>query len=412
MKKCTKCNLPKTLDQFTKSSSFKDGMRNWCKSCFSTYDKQRRKTLTPEYIRGRSLVRYWPNLSPLEAYQQYSMLLQVQNGRCSICRKPPLNSKSLNVDHCHESNKIRGLLCDTCNSGLGMFKDNLNLMREAMVYLERDQRTYDTVSQAYLGVLADVYKNPDYISSPRGQKCREKLDYTFKILNPTNDPIVTKDEERNKVITSYTHKEMYLYDSGTNNVDDFATASSFWKKIANPDGTINSAYGHLIWYKKSHGSDFEKVLVDSPSWSFDRETGQSGFDGGTIKEMVPVRRTPWEWAKQSLINDKDTRQAILRFSLPEHQWQGNKDQTCTMHGNFLIRQDKLHLSVVMRSNDLTLGLVYDLPWFCSLLDKMVDELKPYYPDLVKGHYTHTVHSLHIYERDEEKIKKMLGVVND
>ncbi len=261
-------------------------------------------------------------------------------------------------------------------------------------------KVYETISEAYLGTLADVYFNPDVTSAPRGQACREKLDYTFRVLSPSQLPIVTRDQKRNQVIESYTAKEVELYDSCTNSAEDFGKASKFWLSLANPDGTVNSAYGHLIWAKKSHGSDFEQetYVVTPPS-----------FPGeGSISTMRPVRRTPWEWAKQSLISDKDTRQAILRFSLPEHQWVGNKDQTCTMHGNFLIRNDQLHFSVVMRSNDLTLGLVYDLPWFCGLMDRMIEELKPYYPNLTKGHYTHTVHSLHIYERNEEMVKKMLG----
>ncbi len=261
-------------------------------------------------------------------------------------------------------------------------------------------KTYETVSDAYLGTLADVYFNPDVKSAPRGQPVREKLDYSFRVLQPTDSPIVTRDEKRNITIASYTAKEVELYDSCTNSAEDFGKASKFWLSLANPDGTVNSAYGHLIWSKKSHGSDFEtETVCTQPS----TKPGE-----GSIHHVVPKRRTPWEWAKESLIADKDTRQAILRFSLPEHQWKGNKDQTCTMHGNFLIRNDQLHLSVVMRSNDLTLGLVYDLPWFCGLMDRMVEELKDTYPNLTKGHYTHTVHSLHIYEKNEEMVKKMLG----
>lgn len=261
-------------------------------------------------------------------------------------------------------------------------------------------KVYKNASEAYLGTLADVYFNPDVKSSPRGQPCREKLDYTFRVLAPDSSPIVTRDPKRNAVIESYTAKEVALYDSCTNSAQAFGEASKFWLQLANPDGTVNSAYGHLIWSKRSHGSDFETETVCT--------TPATKPGEGSIWQSVPVRRTPWEWAKQSLIDDKDTRQAILRFSLPEHQWKGNKDQTCTMHGNFLIRNDELHFSVVMRSNDLTLGLVYDMPWFMGLMDRMVEELKPYYPNLKKGHYTHTVHSLHIYERNEEMVKKMLG----
>ena len=56
------------------------------------------------------------------------------------------------------------------------------------------------------------------------------------------------------------------------------------------------------------------------------------------------------------------------------------------------------------------GAVYDWPWFCSLMDQMVEELKPVYPNLTKGYYTHTTHSLHIYERDLKTVQKMLGAL--
>ncbi len=240
-------------------------------------------------------------------------------------------------------------------------------------------KIYENIHEAYLGSLRDIYFNYDYRAAPRGLPVREKTDYSFRVLHPRAEAIVTFDEARNKVIAGYTAREVELYDSCVNTAAEFAKASKFWEKLANPDGTVNSAYGYLIWKNTSHGSAFE----------------------GTM-------RTPWEWAKQSLITDKDTRQAVVRFSLPEHQWVGNKDQTCTMHANFLIREDKLNLSVVMRSNDLVLGLVYDLPWFVSLIDRMVNELKPHYPNLTKGTYTHTVHSLHIYERNEEMVLKMIG----
>ncbi len=257
-------------------------------------------------------------------------------------------------------------------------------------------KVFQTGSDAYLGVLDDVYNNYDYRSSPRGYPIREKLDYVFRVLEPRDTPIETRDQERNITIRAYTAKEVELYNSCTNKAADFAKASKFWSTIANSDGTVNSAYGHLIWKKNSHGN---------PGY----ETGCNCFDDVHCEHTQKGMRTPWEWAKLSLLQDKDTRQAILRFSLPEHQWMGNKDQTCTMHGNFLIRDNRLHLSVVMRSNDLVLGLVYDLPWFMSLIDRMIEELKDTYPDLEKGHYTHTVHSLHIYERNEEMVKKMLGV---
>lgn len=264
-------------------------------------------------------------------------------------------------------------------------------------------KKYETLHEAYLGSLADVYDNPDHVAEPRGQRTREKLDYQFCVLNPTVEPIVTHDSERNEVIKSYTAKEVALYDSCTDKAEDFGKASKFWLSLANPDGTVNSAYGNLIWNRKTHGN---------PDFEARRMLGEEPYEALRYVEKIKMRegrlRTPWEWAKKSLEMDKDTRQAILRFSLPEHQWIGNKDQTCTLHGIFLIRENKLNLTITMRSNDLTLGLVYDLPWFISLMHRMRDELKEVYPDLGIGRYTHQVHSLHIYDRDEDKILKMLG----
>ena len=255
----------------------------------------------------------------------------------------------------------------------------------------------ETIHEAYLNVLRDVWYNPEFKSSPRGLPCREIMDYSFRVTNPVNEPIRTRDLERNKTIENYTAKEVELYNSCTNKAEDFGKASKFWLKLANPDGTVNSAYGHLIWAKRSAGNP----IYEGYKYSIEEVRSNPNI-------LDNVYRTPWEWAKQSLERNKDTRQAILRFSLPEHQWHGNKDQTCTMHGNFLIRDDKLHLSIVMRSNDLMKGLVYDLPWFVSLIDKMVEELKPTYPNLEKGTYTHSVHSMHIYEKDGPAILKMLG----
>ena len=253
-------------------------------------------------------------------------------------------------------------------------------------------KTYTTTSEAYLATLADVYDNYEYKVAPRGQPIREKLDYTFRVLQPDSLPIETEDVERNAVIRSYTEKEMELYNSCSNRVEDFAKASKFWEKLQNPDGTVNSAYGFLIWKNKSHGN---------PHF----ESGRKVMSNGSEKNYM---KTPWEWSRQCLIADKDTRQALMRFSLPEHFYQGVKDFTCTTHANWLIREDKLHLSVVMRSNDLNKGLVYDLSWFCSLIDKMVEELQETYPDLTKGSYTHTAHSAHIYEKDQKVILSMLG----
>lgn len=65
----------------------------------------------------------------------YNKLLTNQNGVCAICKQPPKENKRLDVDHCHTTKKLRGLLCNNCNRGLGHFKDSQELLLKAKIYL-------------------------------------------------------------------------------------------------------------------------------------------------------------------------------------------------------------------------------------------------------------------------------------
>jgi len=69
---------------------------------------------------------------------QYDAMLMEQNYVCAICEKPEKSSskKVLSIDHDHTTGKVRGLLCDTCNSGLGHFFDNLDFLESAVLYLK------------------------------------------------------------------------------------------------------------------------------------------------------------------------------------------------------------------------------------------------------------------------------------
>jgi hypothetical protein len=65
----------------------------------------------------------------------YNETVKQQKGVCAICKKS--SEKSLQVDHCHNTGKIRGLLCGKCNRGLGMFGDNISGIRNVLNYLEQ-----------------------------------------------------------------------------------------------------------------------------------------------------------------------------------------------------------------------------------------------------------------------------------
>lgn len=97
----------------------------------------RQKQATLVSTRRKSTLKRFFNLS----VEDYLKMLNDQNGVCAICKKSEIyytktgKLKDLAVDHCHVSGKVRGLLCSSCNNGLGCFKDNLELLDKAKEYL-------------------------------------------------------------------------------------------------------------------------------------------------------------------------------------------------------------------------------------------------------------------------------------
>lgn len=151
MKKCTKCKLSKDINEFGPTKSTKTGLMSWCRSCCREYGrnhyKQNSERLikqTTEYnrknkenrkkiIRKNHLIKTF-GITP----NDYNLILKSQNGVCLICRGLQKNTSiNLAVDHCHVTGKVRGLLCDSCNNGLGRFKDNPELLIKAAEYLKR-----------------------------------------------------------------------------------------------------------------------------------------------------------------------------------------------------------------------------------------------------------------------------------
>lgn len=120
--KCSACKIDKDTALFS-PSSLKDRYGK-CKECSSLSSKK-------SFI----LNKYKLNSD------NYSMLIKEQNNVCKICDKQESGmfqgkQKQLSVDHNHSTGKIRGLLCSSCNVGLGVFKDSPDLLRKAIKYLD------------------------------------------------------------------------------------------------------------------------------------------------------------------------------------------------------------------------------------------------------------------------------------
>jgi len=67
--------------------------------------------------------------------EEYEAMVKLQNGACAICGRTE-EKRRLSVDHCHQTGKVRGLLCNTCNAGLGNFRDAIAHLQAAIRYLE------------------------------------------------------------------------------------------------------------------------------------------------------------------------------------------------------------------------------------------------------------------------------------
>ena len=124
MKVCTKCNqsLPESFFHKRTYSSGSIGYQHKCKKCST---EVRRKYYKPhEFMRRKFKL----------TEQQYAELMKNEN--CQICDKV-LDKKC--IDHCHSSNKVRGILCNNCNTALGLVGDNVSVLEEMIKYLQKHQ---------------------------------------------------------------------------------------------------------------------------------------------------------------------------------------------------------------------------------------------------------------------------------
>lgn len=120
---CKECNNAAKLDWVHKNWA-RDTARN------NAYNKRNRHR-----VRGHKLKKYWPGTSPEQASANFAALLTEQGGKCGICGVK--KHHGWHVDHCHTSGKVRGILCNSCNRALGLFKDDTAALSAALAYITR-----------------------------------------------------------------------------------------------------------------------------------------------------------------------------------------------------------------------------------------------------------------------------------
>lgn len=172
VKRCARCKKTKPIASFHRNDASRDGWQCYCIPCWREYNKNRkeyrknlkypeeRRCLSCDLVKCASAfskdLRSKNGLAPhckeclrfgrlLKLYhlseEGFWDLFSEQDGKCAICLKPLVfGDKETSVDHCHKTGKVRGLLCFSCNTGLGRFSDDPRLLRIAYLYLVRSSQ--------------------------------------------------------------------------------------------------------------------------------------------------------------------------------------------------------------------------------------------------------------------------------
>ena len=140
---CNSCHEETALEQFAVDKSKKSGVRGRCKKCQRDYWRSWRSK-NPEIARASA--KAWKDRNPEKVaansrkrfyginHDEFLAMGESQNWQCQVCRRDIKENAC--VDHNHETNQIRSLLCRRCNSGLGMFSDSQETLQRAADYLK------------------------------------------------------------------------------------------------------------------------------------------------------------------------------------------------------------------------------------------------------------------------------------
>ena len=220
--------------------------------------------------------------------------------------------------------------------------------------------TTSDIRQAFI----DKLEAEDFTIDKTGCKLVELVGTSFK----ADEPAVFGEPNED-----YIRREIEWYESQSLYVDDIpGETPKIWKDVADRNGKINSNYGYLI-YSSTNGYQYGSAL-------------------------------------DALIKDPDTRRAIMIYTRPsmqsEYNLYGKSDFICTNTVQYLIRDDKLHAIVSMRSNDVIFGYRNDWAWQKHVLNNLTEDINKHRYDVTiePGDIMWQTGSLHVYERHFNLIK--------
>ncbi len=150
-KECTSCHAAKPLEEFKRHGLTPDGRTYVCMDCLrarprvflGTPDERRERQLAilrerlatdPDH-RERVRASRRKSMFGVTA-EQAAAILEAQGGVCAICGGGPSGMGGFHVDHCHETKRVRGLLCLQCNTAIGMLDEDPERLRAAIRYLD------------------------------------------------------------------------------------------------------------------------------------------------------------------------------------------------------------------------------------------------------------------------------------
>lgn len=228
---------------------------------------------------------------------------------------------------------------------------------------------YKSLNEAFVSELSEL-KTSGSLVKARGSNQLEKVFVNFEISDPTDINVTVESRKFNQ---RYAIAEWLWYLSANSKVNNISKLASIWKDIQDPYGEVESNYGSYIF-------------------SLDKN----------------FSRSQWSWVVNELLVDRDSRRATISINQPYHKEKNVKDYPCTQYIQFFIRDNKLHMGVNMRSNDIIFGLCNDIFTFCLFQQLMLNELNDRGLKLELGSYFHHAGSLHIYERHFKMMDNILN----